>query len=71
MSGKYNTQHPMRGNSRYPERLQKRGLSSKSVRMYDLETLRRLQHATMPSLTMDGFPDFEGKRNNWRRRDED
>lgn len=68
MAGKYNTQHPTRGNSNYPARLRKRGVSSASVRMYDVETLRRLQHAATPAMSW--FPEFDGRRNNWRRRDE-
>jgi hypothetical protein len=43
MSGKYNRKHPQRGRSRYPERLEKRGVTGVTVRMEDLKTLRRRQ----------------------------
>lgn len=69
MAGKYNTQHPMRGNSKYPERLRKRGMSNVSVRMESVETLRRWQGAPMESVALQPYPAFNGKRNNWRRRD--
>ena len=42
MSGKYNTQHH-RGLSNYPQRLKRRGVSSASVRMESLDTLRKRQ----------------------------
>lgn len=53
MARKHNCRHA-RSASRYPDRLQARGMSSASVRMPDLETLRRRQfrrddaaHATL------------------------
>jgi hypothetical protein len=39
MARKHNTKHS-RTRSHYPERLQRRGVSSASVRMPDLDTLR-------------------------------
>lgn len=42
MSRKYNTQHPGRARSRYPQRLAKRGLS-KAPALPPLEWLRRKQ----------------------------
>lgn len=44
MSRRYNTKHN-RVRSRYPQRLKKRGLTSVSVRMASLSTLRRRQGA--------------------------
>lgn len=75
MSGKYNTQHPMRGKSRYPERLRKRDMTNVTVRMDDLDVLRRnairsgLYVETLQD--MGNYPAFNGKRNNWRRRGTD
>ena len=40
MARKHNTKHN-RSRSHYPDRLKRRGLSSASVRMPDLDTLRR------------------------------
>jgi hypothetical protein len=45
VSRKHNTKHAWRGQSHYPERLQARGLTSRSVRMLDLESLRKRQGA--------------------------
>jgi hypothetical protein len=42
MSRKHNTRHS-RARSRYPERLRRRGQTSATVRMADLETLRARQ----------------------------
>lgn len=50
MSRKYNTKH-QRGRSHYPERLKRRGLTSVSVRMADLATLRRRQGARTQDTT--------------------
>jgi|HubBroStandDraft_5_1064220.scaffolds.fasta_scaffold279422_2 hypothetical protein len=41
MSRKHNCKHPERGVSNYPRRLSDRGVSSASVRMMDLDLLRR------------------------------
>lgn len=75
MAGKYNTQHPMRGNSKYPDRLRTRGMSNVSVRMDDLDTLRRNAIRAglyvEPLADLGNYPAFNGKRNNWRRRDTD
>lgn len=68
MAGKHNTRHS-RGKSHYPQRLKKRGETNVTVRMPSLEQLRQWQHAEEPTV-MD-YPAFNGKRNNWRRRDED
>lgn len=70
MSGKYNTQHPMRSNSKYPERLRRRGMNNVNVRMEDVETLRRRQGARTETVVLQDFPAYNGKRNEWRRRDE-
>lgn len=48
MAGKYNTRHDMRGKSRYPDRLKKRGETNVTVRMPDIETLRRWQGYVAP-----------------------
>lgn len=74
VAGKYNTQHPMRSNSKYPDRLRKRSVSSVSVRMESLETLRRRQgfnEGTDWLRAAAEFPVHFGTRNQWRRRDED
>lgn len=42
MAGKYNTRHN-RSMSKYPERLRARGMNNVSVRMEDVEVLRRCQ----------------------------
>lgn len=69
MAGKYNTRHPMRGKSNYPQRLRKRGETNVTARMPGLEQLRQWQGAGAPAAL--DYPEFNGKRNNWRRRDED
>lgn len=72
MSRKHNTQHS-RSQSKYPERLKKRGVSSASVRMEDLETLRKRQgyyDAPAPVFNF-GYPKAEaasGFRNRVRPR---
>ncbi len=43
MSRHYNTRHDERGRSHYGERLIRRGVSSASVRMRSVESLRDLQ----------------------------
>lgn len=45
MSRHYNTKHPDRGRSHYPERLDARGVTSASCRMRKLDDLRRIQRA--------------------------
>lgn len=42
MARKHNTKHN-RGQSKYPQRLKMRGMSSAAVRMEDIETLRKRQ----------------------------
>lgn len=42
MARKHNTKHN-RSQSKYPQRLKVRGMSSASVRMEDIETLRKRQ----------------------------
>lgn len=71
MAGKYNTQHPMRGNSKYPERLRRRGMTNVTVRMEHVDVLRRRQGASSETFALYDYPAFNGKRNNWRRRDTD
>lgn len=74
MSGKYNTPHPFRAQSRYPERLKQRGMTNVTVRMEDLDTLRRnaiKRGDYVEVLSANEFPAFNGKRNNWRRRNTD
>lgn len=70
MSGKYNRQHPQRSNSKYPERLLRRGMSSASVRMEAVEVLRRRQGGNMENLAELHYPGFN-KRNDWRRRNDE
>lgn len=63
----------MRGKSRYPERLRKRDMTNVTVRMDDIEVLRRNAIRSglhvEPLQDMGSYPTFNGKRNNWRRRD--
>lgn len=43
MSRKHNTKHNQRSTSKYPERLKKRGQTSASVRMPEVDSLRKRQ----------------------------
>jgi len=57
MSRKYNTKHPNRGISNYPERLRRRGLGKTPV-MVPLDVLKRWQRDA-PPLTADSYAGWE------------
>lgn len=70
MSKKCNTKHPWRSNSNYPQRLKARGVSSASVRMEDVETLRKHQMVYAPQPTEAFVEQLRSIRKAWSSDDE-
>lgn len=70
MSKKHNTKHHQRGQSKYPQRLKGRGVSSASVRMENLETLQRRQTMYAPQNDEALVSQLRTIRKAWRGDDE-